>query len=418
MTATLPPAVTRAGSMRILLATHFFYPNIGGLETVARVLADEFTALGHEVVVVTQSPPAGREGLDQTEFAFPGGALSGPQGTATPVRWCDVYFQNNISLRTLWPLLLARRPWVVSHQTWLTRVDGRAGWQDRLKKFLIRFGSPIAISRAVAAPLPVPATLIGNPYQDKLFRLLPGVPRRARSCSWRGWFPTRAATSPSKPSRGLRARGLTPTADHRRRRAGTRQPRSAGPRSRRGRAGDVRGHADRRNARAHPQRTPRHGRALAAGGTLRRGGAGRHRVRLRDRRLGGRGAARRHRSLRRAVPQRRRRRAGRPPGPRLDRRRTARPLARGRGRTWTAHVPGVSPPIRQFEGPSLSSQPQFRIPRSAFPMLLFSHPFGQQPRPPGRARGPGSGAPRRTLDVLALDARRPGRTLAAGRACA
>ncbi len=163
--------------MRILLATHFFYPNIGGLETVARVLADEFTALGHQVVVVTQSPRPDGEALDKAEFAYPVVRCPGRKELLKLVRWSEVYFQNNISLRTLWPLLIANRPWIVSHQTWLTRVNGRTGWEDILKKQLIRFGAPIAISRAVAAPLPVPATLIGNPYQDKLFRLLPDVER-------------------------------------------------------------------------------------------------------------------------------------------------------------------------------------------------------------------------------------------------
>lgn len=163
--------------MRILLATHFFSPNIGGLETVARVLADEFTALGHQVVVVTQSPRPGGALLDKQEFVYPVVRCPPAKELLRLVRWSEVYFQNNISLRTLWPLLLARRPWVVSHQTWLTRVDGRTGWEDHLKKLVIRFGSPIAISRAVAAPLPVPATLIGNPYQDQLFRRLPEVPR-------------------------------------------------------------------------------------------------------------------------------------------------------------------------------------------------------------------------------------------------
>ncbi len=181
MTATLPaaptPAATRSSPMRILLATHFFYPNIGGLETVARVLANQFTALGHEVVVVTQSARPGGESLDKEEFAYPVVRCPGAKEMLRLVRWSEVYFQNNIRLRTLWPLLLVRRPWVVSHQTWLTRVDGRTGWEDVLKKQLIRFGSPIAISRAVAAPLPVPATLIGNPYQNELFRVLPDVER-------------------------------------------------------------------------------------------------------------------------------------------------------------------------------------------------------------------------------------------------
>lgn len=196
--------------MRILLATHFFFPNIGGLETVARVLADEFTALGHKVVVVTQSPRPGGEALDKAEFAYPVVRCPNPAKLMRLVLWSEVYFQNNISLRTLWPLLLANRPWIVSHQTWLTRVDGRTGWEDQFKKFAIRFGSPIAISRAVADPLPVPATLIGNPYQDKLFRELPEVPRTkglvflARLVSDKGGDVTLEALA------RLKARGKTP----------------------------------------------------------------------------------------------------------------------------------------------------------------------------------------------------------------
>ncbi|MBE7212610.1 MAG: glycosyltransferase family 4 protein [Gluconacetobacter diazotrophicus] len=196
--------------MRILLATHFFFPNIGGLETVARVLADQFTALGHQVIVMTQSPRPDGEALDREEFAYPVVRCPDAKQTLRLVRWCEVYFQNNISLRTLWPLLLARRPWVVSHQTWLTRVNGRTGWEDILKKQLIRFGSPIAISRAVAAPLPVPATLIGNPYQNDLFRVLPDVERTkdivflARLVSDKGGDVTLEALA------RMRLHGLTP----------------------------------------------------------------------------------------------------------------------------------------------------------------------------------------------------------------
>ena len=161
--------------LKILLATHFFYPSIGGLETVARVLAEQFLESGLEVRVVTQSPA--REGESDGGFPYPIHRQPGRLELLKLVRWCDLYFQNNISLNTLWPLLLVRRPWVVSHQTWLTRVDGSVGWQDRLKCEVIRYGSPIAICEAVASPLPIPATIIGNPYQSDLFRKLPDVPR-------------------------------------------------------------------------------------------------------------------------------------------------------------------------------------------------------------------------------------------------
>lgn len=165
--------------MKILLLTHAFYPHIGGLETVARILAEEFLALGHEVRLVTPSPAVvdGRVSDDAALFSFPVFRRPSPGTLLGLARWCDVFFQNNVSLQTLWPLLLVRRPWVVAHQTWLTRTDGRVGWQDRLKMFLLRFGSPVAISRAVAVPLPVRAAVIGNPYQADLFGLRQDVPR-------------------------------------------------------------------------------------------------------------------------------------------------------------------------------------------------------------------------------------------------
>jgi glycosyltransferase involved in cell wall biosynthesis len=160
--------------MKILISSHAFPPDIGGLETVARVLADTFTALGNEVRVVTQSlAPA----QDPAEFTYQVHRRPDAKTLWRQVLWCDILFQNNISLRSLWPALILRRPWVVAQQMWLTRVGGAEGWQDRLKKQLIRRGAATAISRAIARELPIPATLIGNPYEMELFRLLPEVPR-------------------------------------------------------------------------------------------------------------------------------------------------------------------------------------------------------------------------------------------------
>ena len=162
--------------MKILFATHTFFPAVGGLETVSLILAEEFVAAGHEVILLTHTraddPAADRR------FPFPIFRRPGPFQLLRLLRWSDVYFQNNISLRTLWPVLLVHRPWVPAHHTWLTRADGRVGWQDRLKKLLLRFGIPIAVSHEVAESLNVPGiTVLGNPYNDTLFRVLPEVPR-------------------------------------------------------------------------------------------------------------------------------------------------------------------------------------------------------------------------------------------------
>jgi glycogen synthase len=85
------------------------------------------------------------------------------------LRWSDVFLQNNISLRTLWPLLFVHRPLFIAHQTWITNPDGTTGWQHRLKRFVLRYATSFAISRAIADSLPCPSINVGNPYDDEIF---------------------------------------------------------------------------------------------------------------------------------------------------------------------------------------------------------------------------------------------------------
>ena len=158
--------------MKILISSHLFHPSVGGIESVSLMLADQFCALGHEVRVVTETHEHG----DRT---LPFEVLRRPSclDLCQAVSWCDLYFHNNISLRSAWPLLLVRRPWVVAHHTWMARPDGALGWQDRLKRFLLRFASSISISQAIADSLPVPSVILPDPYQDEVFRVVPGTRR-------------------------------------------------------------------------------------------------------------------------------------------------------------------------------------------------------------------------------------------------
>lgn len=156
--------------MKILLGSHHFFPSTGGIETASNLLAREFVALGHEVRVVTETEGNG-------DFAFPVIRRPGPLELLRQVRWCDVFLQNNISLRTLWPLLGVRRPLVIAHQTWITNADGSVGWQHRLKRFVLRYATSLAISDAVAAQLPGPSIQVGNPYDDNVFKNVPPDPR-------------------------------------------------------------------------------------------------------------------------------------------------------------------------------------------------------------------------------------------------
>lgn len=158
--------------MKILLSSHAFYPGLGGLESVSEVLAGEWSRRGHEVRVVTRTP-----GEDKPEWNFGVIRAPRPRELLALARWCDVFFHNNISLQTAWPLLLVRRPWVVAHQTWIARTGGGRNWQDRLKRLLLRRAVNVSISRAIAESLPAGSVVIPNPYDETVFRPIPGVPR-------------------------------------------------------------------------------------------------------------------------------------------------------------------------------------------------------------------------------------------------
>jgi len=89
------------------------------------------------------------------------------------VRWSEVVFQNNISLRHLIPALLFRKPALVVHQTWIRNVAGGIGWKDRIKRALLPRVKNVAVSQAIANDLNIGAEVIGNPYDDRIFKLIP-----------------------------------------------------------------------------------------------------------------------------------------------------------------------------------------------------------------------------------------------------
>src|SRR5438270_7614432 len=129
--------------MKILLSSYLFHPSVGGIESVSKILAEKFAAAGHEVHVITQTP---------------GGAIPGANYRLTRrpsiaklfglLHWSDLFFQNNISLRSLLPALVLRKPTLVVHQTWLQNLGGVVGWNNRIKQGLLRFVANVAISKA------------------------------------------------------------------------------------------------------------------------------------------------------------------------------------------------------------------------------------------------------------------------------
>ena len=154
--------------MNILLCSVPFRPSVGGIETVSALLAERFVGAGHRVTVVTQTA-AGDNGNDAFEIVRRPSASR----LLSLVRWADVVFHNNISLRMAWPLLLSSRPWVVAHHTWIPA----SGLAARFKRSVLRYAHNIAVSRALAASLPVPCEVIANPYADDVFHARVGGAR-------------------------------------------------------------------------------------------------------------------------------------------------------------------------------------------------------------------------------------------------
>ncbi len=158
--------------MKILFCSHLFPPSVGGLETVSRILAEQFSGMGLDVTVVTTTP-----GPDAPANAYRVVRSPAVRTLRQLGREADIIFQNNISLQTLVPLCTLRKPIVIAHHTWIRRTSGRMGWQDYLKRAVVRRCRNIAISQAVAASLPVPSTVVGNPFEPAEFSTGQDTPR-------------------------------------------------------------------------------------------------------------------------------------------------------------------------------------------------------------------------------------------------
>lgn len=159
--------------MKILLLSHRFYPNIGGIEVNSEILATSLSSSKHEVHVVTWSEDAG-------STIFPFVVVRKPNVVAlmSEHAWADVILENNPCLRLSWPAILFRKRPVVVLNTWLSRMDGTLAFRDVLKiLWLKRASKVIAVSSALKDGYFKPAIVIGNPYRADRLRILQNIQR-------------------------------------------------------------------------------------------------------------------------------------------------------------------------------------------------------------------------------------------------
>jgi glycogen synthase len=153
-------------ALNILISSHAFAPSLGGIETVSALLAEEFVSLGHTIVIVTQTPG----GISRTESGASIVRAPSAGQLLQLVKWCDVFWHNNLSLRSVWPAVFLRKPIVVTHSgSYCVRPAG-LDLVLRIKHAVVNRVTSVAISRYVASFFKTRSTVIPNPYDARIFQ--------------------------------------------------------------------------------------------------------------------------------------------------------------------------------------------------------------------------------------------------------
>jgi glycosyltransferase involved in cell wall biosynthesis len=128
------------------------------------ILAEEFAAAGHVVMVATETPnPEAEQDCDYEVVRSPSIV-----SLLRLLRWSDVCLCANVSLRSLGPILIANKPFVVSHHGWYNSPS-RISIVPRLKNGTTWFSNNICCSEAVRSSIPGPSVTIPNTYRSEIF---------------------------------------------------------------------------------------------------------------------------------------------------------------------------------------------------------------------------------------------------------
>lgn len=131
---------------------------------MSRLLAAGFVREGHSVKLVTHTT-----GDADTDAGYPVIRRPGALELWRLFRWCDIVVHSNITLRSLWPLILVRRRWIVIHHTWIRHPGRKLNLTTRLKLAVLPAAESICVSQAIADALPVGAQVIPNCYDNEVF---------------------------------------------------------------------------------------------------------------------------------------------------------------------------------------------------------------------------------------------------------
>jgi glycogen(starch) synthase len=152
---------------RICIFSRPFYPNVGGLERIAQILATQFADAGHAVEVVTDTPALHQ--ADDLKFSFKIIRTHDYWMRVQTFKTAEVVLLMNISLHGILAAAVASTPIILSHHG---TYDGDS-LVGRLLAFCKRrltiFYQNITVSSFVARHIPASSVVIPNAYDNLLF---------------------------------------------------------------------------------------------------------------------------------------------------------------------------------------------------------------------------------------------------------
>ena len=160
--------------MKILLCSYWFSPSFGGVESVSKILAEEFSRAGATVTVVTDTPA---DSAQPISYAYAVVRQPSRRQLLQLARESDVILQNMISLRFMAAIILSGKPVFILHASWMRRHSGKRGPENYAKLFFTLICRNVSISQAIADSLPKKSTIIGNPFEAAEFDVLRTQPK-------------------------------------------------------------------------------------------------------------------------------------------------------------------------------------------------------------------------------------------------
>lgn len=152
--------------MKVCIYSKPFYPAIGGLEQIAKILALEFQAMRVATEVVTDTK---NQELEEN-FSFEITRTTSFFQRYKAFRRSDVVLFMNFTFSGVPIALLARRPLIISnHGIYRARSSLKVRALDSLKRQLTRLLFNISVSTFVARKMPSRSVVIPNAYDNETF---------------------------------------------------------------------------------------------------------------------------------------------------------------------------------------------------------------------------------------------------------